>query len=567
MIYFSRNHAARFIKTASLFAALTLAASCKAPAVTGFEWKDSSGKAILFSQASAWPEGEEGRFGPKRTTNRYIPAQALTIDPEEAIEVLVTRRGNKGSEQGDSVRINLSLSSKVDGSLPLATASFPLLENKAKLIIGIDTRSLIASLSVSAVGSGSIFEISSIETVQSFRGIEGQKEAIRVSSGFTMALQGANREMTITRPFAGAEASERKPGDPQRGILIEYGKAPKTSVIRIDVRLKDGSERAFRLRSHPAGMRTVLDESIVPEDAEQITLWSTTDLEISTFYAASLKGADYRLADLGRIMRDEGPVNDFSLYRWDMIPSVMALDFKDYATQDKYLKRLAFFVEKAGYRGVLAKDEDIAALHGYNAHDYRAEDLAAFYQAAREKAFSLGAEEKELESLLIEAGTLKLSGGKIRAGTGALISVARESGEALRWTLLTHESMHAIFFTDPDYRSFVRSLWASVGSEERWFWKTYLGWAAYDVGSEYLMSNEFQAYLLQQPAAMAEEYFSKRKAEELLEKHGELRPRVEEYMSKYGKSFAERAKQLEEWLYGKYGVEAGRTVFLTQARP
>jgi hypothetical protein len=80
------------------------------------------------------------------------------------------------------------------------------------------------------------------------------------------------------------------------------------------------------------------------------------------------------------------------------------------------------------------------------------------------------------------------------------------------------------------------------------------------------MGNEFQAYLLQQPVQMAEEYFSKRKSEELLEKHPELKERVDEYMAKYGKSFAQRAKQLESRLYAKYGAEAGRTVFLTPLR-
>ena len=53
--------------------------------------------------------------------------------------------------------------------------------------------------------------------------------------------------------------------------------------------------------------------------------------------------------------------------------------------QDDLLKRMAFFTEKEGFRGRLAADEEIKDLHGFNAHDYRAETLAAFFDLA-EKA-------------------------------------------------------------------------------------------------------------------------------------------------------------------------------------
>jgi hypothetical protein len=304
----------------------------------------------------------------------------------------------------------------------------------------------------------------------------------------------------------------------------------------------------------------------VPADAELVTLRVPAAVEVRAFYAAELPPQDYRLADLGRVLLAPSPAGDYSIYRWDLIPSVLIFDFKDYATQDRYLKRLAFFVEKVGYRGILAKDEDIAILHGWNAHDYRAEDLAAFFRAAKEKSFPLGAGEKELQDLLVGAGIINKAGGELTAGTGALISIARESNASLRWTFAVHESMHAVFFTDSDYRSFARSVWASLDSDEKWFWKTYFNWAGYDAGSDYLMGNEFQANLLQQPSQAAEEYFSKRKTAELLEKHAELQERVDEYMAKYQKNFQRRASQLESWLYAKYGIEAGRSVFLTPLR-
>jgi hypothetical protein len=556
----------------TIFVSLAIAASisCKAPAVSGFAWTDGSGGPLKFTQASAWPAGQEGRFAASKKSNRYVLEKAITVDPSRAVEVRVARAAASPDARGglgvDSTRIRLSLSPETDGSSPLSTATFPLLEEEARFILNVDAAARLASLAVESQEGGSPFEIESIGIVPSFKGIDHGHGALRVSSDFDLSIGKGYRELSIRSPFAGADAGKGDASGARLGLLLEYGKASKPSSMDLTARMKDGSEGRFRLRTHPSGARTVLDESIVPMEAESLTLKTTDDQEISAFYAASLPQEEYRLADLGRVIRSEADGSDYKMYRWDMLPSVLVFDFKDYATQDRYLKRVAFFVEKAGYRGVLATDEAMAPLHGWNAHDYRAEDMAAFFQAAKEKNFPLGPEERALEGILEEAGTLRESGGRIEAGTGALISISRESSDALRWTFAVHESTHGIFFADPQYRDFVRSLWASIGPEEKWFWKTYFGWAAYDVQSDYLMGNEFQAYLLQQPKEMAEEYFSKRKSDELLEKHPELKPRVEQYMAKYGKTFAQRAGQLEAWLYSRYGVEAGRTVCLTKAR-
>ncbi|MDR3020364.1 MAG: hypothetical protein LBU66_05620, partial [Treponema sp.] len=92
---------------------------------------------------------------------------------------------------------------------------------------------------------------------------------------------------------------------------------------------------------------------------------------------------------------------EYELFRWDRFPSILFFDYADYAAQDRMLKRLAFYVEKAGFRGRLAADSEIAHLHGWNAHNYRAEDLARFFQAARDADFPLHSEEHELERILL----------------------------------------------------------------------------------------------------------------------------------------------------------------------
>jgi len=541
-----------------LAASFLLLSSCRTQTVSGFVWKDAAGAALIFTQTGSWPAGEEGRFAAGRQSNRYSLAKSFAVPALSSIVVEIRR----GAAAQSSTRVKVSLSPKRDGSSPTASPSFPLLAGRVYLTLPIDTGARIASLSVSEEGTIGDFSIESIALSPSFRGIEIGPSDVRVSSGFTLASGQGYQELSIEKPFTGVGEAGGARG---QGIFIEYGNSAPGGSMRLAALSEGGASRVFAIRTHPGGARTVLDPLLIG-DCSSLRLRAPEGLEIKAFYAAVLGIEDYELADLGRVLLSKAPIAEYSVYRWDLIPSVLIFDFKDYATQDRYLKRLAFFVEKLGYRGTLLKDEDIAALHGWNAHDYGSEDLAAFFRAAREKSFPLDAAEKELEGVLLREAVIVESGGTFEPGKGAMISIARESGDALRWTFAVHESTHAIFFSDADYRRFARSLWSSLEEREKWFWKTYLGWAAYDVGSDYLMGNEFQAYLLQQPTAAVEEYFVKRKSAELLEKHPELEEKVNAYMAEFGSAFTRRAKELEAWLYKKYGVEAGRTVFLTRSK-
>lgn len=546
----------RLLATVCVLIALS-ASACAAPDVGGFPWKDSSGQGLGFSQSSSWPEGAEGSFSPERSFNRYSLNKALGSRGARSLVVDLRREGEAPA------RAEISLFSKKDQSSLIASSSFPLLGAESRIYLACDSGIPLAAVSIKAV-EGS-FKVEGMSIEPQFKGIDSRASSLRVSSDFTLASGSEHSEYTLKRPLSGL-------GGQHRGVFLSYGRAPLGSALRIDALLPDGSKRSYSLRCRPSGSSTTLDDSIVPAEAESLALRVPKGVEVSAFYAAELPDSEYELADLGRLLISEAPIGKYALYRWDLIPSVLVFDFKDYATQDKYLKRLAFFVEKIGYRGKLMRDEDIASLHGWNAHDYRAEDLAAFFQAARDKAFALGAEEKELLGILLGSGIVvespaaKGGGSRLEGGSGAIISIARESSDALRWTFAVHESTHAIFFADAAYRDFARSQWALVDKGERWFWKTYFAWAAYDASSDYLMGNEFQAYLLQQPTAMAAEYFQKRKTAELLEKHPELQGEVDAYMLRYGDLFEKHARSLEDWLYSRYAVAAGKTVFLTRAR-
>ena len=197
----------------------------------------------------------------------------------------------------------------------------------------------------------------------------------------------------------------------------------------------------------------------------------------------------------------------FEIFRWEDFPSILIFDTADYAVQDRLFKRLAFFTEKKGFRGRLAADSEIGALHGWNAHDYRPEDLARFYNAAAAENFPLLAEERELEKILLQCGVLLRDGGGLRPGAGAVISVSRQSSGYLRTLFMTHEGFHGLFFIDGPFRNFSRRRWDGLSAPAKRFILSYFDFQGYDVNDEYLVINEFMAHVLQQPVSRAARYF------------------------------------------------------------
>ena len=201
----------------------------------------------------------------------------------------------------------------------------------------------------------------------------------------------------------------------------------------------------------------------------------------------------------------------YEVFRWDQFPQILIFDTADYAVQDNLFKRLAFFVEKAGFRGRLAKDSEIADLHGWNAHDYRAADLAAFFEAARRSNFPLCTEERELEALLLNTGIITVnSASQISGGAGAIISISRESDKTdkgLRPRFMTHEGFHGIYFVDEDFRNFCRERWDVFPAPAKKFLLSFFDFQAYDTKDADLVVNEFMAHVLQQPVAQASWYF------------------------------------------------------------
>jgi hypothetical protein len=253
----------------------------------------------------------------------------------------------------------------------------------------------------------------------------------------------------------------------------------------------------------------------------------------------------------------------YEVFRWESFPSLLIFDTANYAVQDRLLKRLAFFVEKAGYRGRLAGDDEIADQHGWNAHDYRAQDLARFFEAARLQDFPLLPEERELESILLNARIIRRAGEGILPGEGGIISISRESEGYLRSLFMAHEGFHGIFFIDEDFREFSRRRWEGLNPGARRFILSYFDYQHYDITDEYLVINEFMAHVLQQPVSRAGRYFGETLASRLDASpwRRTVLPEKDESTGTWpalAETFLAEARAFDAYVTGRWGLGAGR---------
>lgn len=287
------------------------------------------------------------------------------------------------------------------------------------------------------------------------------------------------------------------------------------------------------------------------------------DEENSCMQSASGKILKPISCDIGEIVswkKEKWRRSDFEIFRWDRFPRVLIFDTQDYEVQNELFRRLAFFVEKAGFKSRLLSDDFLKDKHAYNAHDYKAADLARFFTKAENEHFSLNEKERALcDVLLAEKIIVKTENGFEALEDGAVIAISQESNAWLRSRLLTHEGWHGIFFTDEAFRSMVAAVFCLTNESARAFLKGY--WASqlslsYDTNDDYLVQNEFMAYLLQQRADEVGKYFVKLAKWNSVQK---AIPDLASYVIETGGSdFTEAARLLSDYVFEKWGLEAGR---------
>ena len=148
--------------------------------------------------------------------------------------------------------------------------------------------------------------------------------------------------------------------------------------------------------------------------------------------------------------------------------------------------------------------------HGYNAHDYSAISMAKFFNQAHDLNFPLNKEEMLLRQILIENDLVEEDGEYLKPNEGGLVSISQESAGWLRDTFLAHEGWHTIFFRDEEFRNFVSAVYYTMDPDSRDFIIDYFAsqpQLGYDPNDDYLMKNEFMAYIMQQRLPQVANYF------------------------------------------------------------
>lgn len=258
---------------------------------------------------------------------------------------------------------------------------------------------------------------------------------------------------------------------------------------------------------------------------------------------------------------------DFEVYNWDRFPDILFFDIRDLKTQEKFFSRLAYFVEKEGYKGRVLSNEELEGKHGYNAHDYSAESMASFFNKAYSINFNLNPEEEILKNILLDNGLLledTENKGYVKAGNGGLVSISKETPGWSRKRLLAHEGWHTLYFADDEFRNFVAACFYTMDYKSRDF---LIGFfrsqpsLGYDVNDSYLLNNEFMAYVLQQPLNQVAGYFTSIAGWPSVVK-------AQKDLCNYIKStnasaFEDVAVMMNDYLFSKWGIESGSISLIT----
>lgn len=321
------------------------------------------------------------------------------------------------------------------------------------------------------------------------------------------------------------------------------------STNEYNIRTRSGENPYWIYKNKDTQLKTIL------LDTENVAL-----KEIKRFdTVADNKGLPMDLEAILYRSPSEWRQNDYELYSWNDFPGMLIIDTVNYSVQSDFFKRMAFYTEKKGSAGKLLTDRDLTSLHGWNAHDYRAADLARFFNKALEINFQLNDRENALKEMLLANGVLRESSGSYSPGKGGILSISRESNERLRYLFLTHECYHGIFFSSNEYAQSVHNIWFDLSDEERNFWRYFLDMYGYNVDDEYLLINEFQAYLMQQDTEKTDSYF-RGKINWMVSLRPNLLPEMSRLLRDHGQTFTNSAKKVENAAFSITGVTAGDLV-------
>ncbi|MBR4683609.1 MAG: hypothetical protein IKO95_02170 [Spirochaetia bacterium] len=261
--------------------------------------------------------------------------------------------------------------------------------------------------------------------------------------------------------------------------------------------------------------------------------------------------------------------SDWEVYRWESFPGILIIDFQNYNIQSHMLKRLSYFVEKRGYTGKIHSFLRLSGKSDWNAHNYKAKDLAAFFtEAQRSNALLTSSESYLMELLLangiIERGEAGYTGGEDKG----IVSVSQESAPHVRSLLLTHEGYHGLFYAAPGLKELVYDLWDKLAPEAQEMWVEYLRTADawnYDYRNGYLLRNEMLGYMMQQKDFA--EYFDNMMFPRLLKRIPDKAEHFQGIRDAARQAFLDTALKIAVFLQNNYNLSPGNLSYMREVRP
>lgn len=359
-------------------------------------------------------------------------------------------------------------------------------------------------------------------------------------------------------------------------FIIKINQSETKDEKLLDVKFTFGGERLWIYRSQEIilsslALKNPFANMEVLEGSENVLscLMISGDKSLSTGNnQVKNSNKDYVVTpiktDPGLIL--EWPINnwrnsDYELFTWDRLDNILFFDTKNYAVQSRFFGRMAFFTEKEGFKGKLLTNEELKGKHDFNAHDYSGESLARFFNKAFRSNFHLNEEEEVLLDILVSNGILQRTEDDLNpyvSNGGAVLSVSREIPSYNRKSLLAHEGWHTIFFTDEDFRNYVSVVYNVMDPQTMTFLHDYFrsqSSLGYDLNDEYLMHNEFMAYILQNTPGNAGSYFMNKATWPSVKK---VTPVLCDYIiNTKGSGFDDCQSMLQDYLFDKYNLVSG----------
>ena len=363
------------------------------------------------------------------------------------------------------------------------------------------------------------------------------------------------------------------------GTQITYTALNGNSLERLYLRAKSAETQQdleLEIIARPGTHNVVLYEGICGFPPDLITLVfddaairvDAVEL-VSTDRSGALPDIEPLSADLYAIVgydRSFWRRADFELFSWTLFPDILVFDTVDYVMQSSFFKRLAFYVEKKNSVGKLLSNSQLAGQHGWNAHDYWADDLAAFFAQAGREELVLNEAEEKLRQIVISRAIIVETADGYRPGVGGVLSISQESDLRLRYLFMMHEGYHGVYFSKPELRERVRQVWMKLSNPEREFWRLFLSWRNYDTNNISLVENEMFAYLQQQSQQRVDEYFWDYLVPNLESQLPSSAAQIAYLRENFPGTFKDTATSLEKILFDLAGIKAENLMCLVPFR-